>query len=82
MNKIINTTELQKRIGQISRDVDKNPYIVVNRGEAKMVLLPYFENCDEDINDYFEDFLMEMNKKNLIQQAKKSERSGLSDLRI
>lgn len=82
MTKIINTTQLQKKIGQISRDVVNNPYIIVNRGKAKMVLLPYFENCDTEIQEYFEDFLMEMNRDTLVKRYKESAKSGLSSLRI
>ena len=82
MSKIINTSDLQKKISQVVHDVENNPYIVVNRGDAKMVCLPYFDNCDETIQDYFEDFIMEVNRERLANRYKKSAKSGLSDLKV
>ena len=43
MPKIITTSELQKHIGSLLTWVNKNFVIVTNRGKAKMVMLPYFE---------------------------------------
>ncbi len=82
MSKIINTTDLQRTISQIVQDVGNNPYIVVNRGHARMVLLPYYEECDEKIEDYFEDYLMEVNKKALKNKYAKASQSGHGRLKV
>lgn len=80
MTKIINTTQLQQKVGQIAKDIENNPYIIVNRGKARFVLLPYFEEGMEAVEDYFEDFLIRMNKEKLSKQFEESAASGESDL--
>ncbi|PIR75820.1 MAG: hypothetical protein CO030_04495 [Candidatus Magasanikbacteria bacterium CG_4_9_14_0_2_um_filter_42_11] len=82
MNRIINTTQLQQKIGQVAKDVENNPYIVVNRGQARLVVLPYFDEGVEKIEEYFEDFSMRKNKKALQEVYKESLASGESDLRV
>lgn len=78
----INNTELQKNIGKISKSV-KDDYLLVNtRGKPTMVVLPYFEDNDDLIADYMEDYFIAKNKKKLQEEAKKSLESGLSDLKI
>jgi len=80
--KIITTTKLQQKIGEISADIGENPYIVTNRGEAKVVLLPYFDQCDELIDNYMEDYEISLNRDELQKEWKKSSESGESDLVI
>lgn len=80
MSKIINTTDLQKNIGKITKEVADNFFIVTSRGRAKAVIVPYFENNDEAIANYLEDFEMYKNKNNLQKRYQKSFDSGVSDL--
>lgn len=80
MNKIINTTQLQKKIGQVAKDVEGHPYIVLNRGKARMVVLPYFDEGMDKIEEYFEDYLMQKNAKKLRTTFEESLASGPSDL--
>ena len=80
--KIITTTKLQQKIGEISADIGENPYIITNRGDAKIVLLPYFDGCNTFIEDYMEDYEIYMNKDELEKKWKKSSESGESDLVI
>jgi hypothetical protein len=47
-----------------------------------MVLLPYFENNDDIIDDYLEQYEINKNSKNLKKQIQESLDSGLSDLVI
>lgn len=82
MSHIITTTELQKRIGTVSKNISQHTYIVTGRGIAKMVLLPYFDGCDDFIDDYMEEFEILKNKDKLSKWLKKSAESGMSDLVI
>jgi len=79
MNKIINTTQLQQTIGKVAKDAENNPYIVVNRGKAKLVVLPYFDEGIEKIEEYFEDFRMQQNRDELKERYTTSSNSGSSD---
>lgn len=82
MIKIISTTRVQQQIGMISASVDESPFIVTKHGEARIVMLPYFDGCDENIEEYLEDYEMRKNKNELIKRYKKSSRSGKSKLVI
>ena len=52
MFNIITTTQLQQKIGAITESIDKQTFIVTNHGQGKIVLLPYFDGCDELIDEY------------------------------
>lgn len=82
MSTIITTTQLQQKIGEIAANIAKKSYIVTNRGEGRMIVLPYFDGCDKFIEDYMEDFEMKANKDKLIQEFKDSIKSGDSELVI
>jgi predicted ATP-binding protein involved in virulence len=82
MNSIITTSEVQKNIGQISKNIGENFYIVTNNGKGKMIILPYFDGCDEFMSDYRENYEMYLNRKNLKARYKESLDSGESNLQI
>lgn len=82
MPNIITTTEVQQSIGTISNTIIEQSYIVTNRGKGRIVMLPYFEGCDETVSDYLEDFAMVKNAKVLKQRYQKSAKSGRSRLVI
>jgi len=82
MPNIITTTQVQQKIGQISDSIDQVSYIVTNRGQGKIVMLPYFQGCDDNITDYMEDFMMMKNKEALIKRYQTSSKSGKSSLTI
>lgn len=82
MATIITTTQLQQRIGEITASISKKSYIVTNRGEGKMIILPYFDGCDRLVEDYLEDYEMYSNKEKLQKELLESKKSGRSDLVI
>lgn len=82
MSTIITTTQLQQKIGEITANIDKKSYIVTNRGQGKIILLPYFDGCDELVEDYMEDFEIMLNKEKLEKKWQESLNSGESDLVI
>ncbi len=82
MNRIITTSQVQKKIGEITSNIGRGVYIVTNRGMGKIVMLPYFDGCDDKIADYMEDYEIEMNKAKLDDEFNKSSASGESDLKI
>lgn len=82
MPNIITTTEVQQLIGTISSSITEQSYIVTNRGKGRIVLLPYFEGCDDTMADYLEDFAMSKNSKLLKQRYKTAVKSGRSRLKI
>lgn len=76
MTKLITTTQVQQKIGQLSQSITEINYIVTNRGEGRIVMLPYFDGCDENIGEYMEDFEMIKNQQVLKARYKKSSKSG------
>ncbi len=82
MARIITTTQMQQKIGQIADSIETTPYIVTNRGMGKIILLPYYDGCDEIIEDYMEDYEIWKNREKLQKEMKESLASGRSDLVI
>lgn len=82
MSDIITTTQVQQKIGQISSTIEEKNYIVTKNGKGKIVMLPYFDGCDEQIADYLEEFEIQKNKEFLEKELKKSKKSGKSSLII
>lgn len=82
MTKIITTTQVQQKIGELSQSIITTNYIVTNRGKGKIVMLPYFDGCDENISEYMEDFEIAKNQEKLEKKYRKSLQSGVSDLVI
>lgn len=82
MNHIITTSELQKKIGQISGNIEEASYIVTSHGKGKIVMLPYFDGCDELMADYLENYEMMKNREKLKKKYAESADSGESDLKI
>lgn len=79
---IITTTQVQQKIGQISDSIGEKSYIVTNRGEGRMILLPYYDGCDDFIDNYMEDYKIMKNKDKLAKKYQESRDSGLSNLVI
>lgn len=79
---IITTTQVQQKIGHISDTISQQSYIVTNRGAGKIVMLPYFEGCDDLLSNYMEDFEMWKNREKLLEKYKKSSASGASKYKI
>lgn len=82
MPHIITTTNLQQQIGKISGSIQEQSYIVTNHGQGKIVMLPYFEGCDEAISDYMEDFEMNQNSEALRKRYRQAVQSGKGRLKI
>lgn len=82
MTKIVTTTDLQQHIGAISASIQDSVYIVTRRGTGNIVLLPYFDGCDENISEYLEDYEMARNRKTLQKKYAKSSSSLKSGLVI
>jgi len=84
MVKIITNSQLQKNVSKISKDLQnsKKPLIITTHGQAKMFILPYFEDGDEVLEEYFENYEMWKNKKKLQERYKQSSQSGESNLKI
>lgn len=80
MTKIITTSELQKNIGKVAREVTGTSFIVTNRGKAHMIVVPYFEESEDLIIEYLERYQMEKNKDMLQEGYRKSSQSGQSSL--
>ncbi len=82
MNHIITTTQVQQKIGEITSSIGEKTFIVTNRGMGKIVMLPYFGGCDENITDYMEDYEVFKNKETLKKRYQKSSKSGKGSLII
>lgn len=82
MSKIVTTSDLQKNIGKISKEVEQTFFIVTNRGLAKMVLMPYFDDNDDLVQNYLEEYQMRKNKKELQKRYTQSIKSGKSNLKV
>lgn len=79
---IITTSKVQQKIGNISASIGKKWYIVTNRGEGKIIMLPYFDGCDKKISEYMEEYEMAQNKNELKKRYADAEKSGVSSLMI
>lgn len=79
---IITTTEVQKKIGEISASIQLKTYIVTKHGKGSIVMLPYFDGCDEKISEYMEDYEMQKNKEKLKKRYAESDKSGQSMLTV
>lgn len=82
MNKIITSTEVQKEIGKLSKNIGEETYVVTVHGKGRIVMLPYFDGCDEHMSEYMEDYEMMKNREKLVNRYKESSESGLSNLKI
>jgi len=81
--KIISTSHLQKKIGALSRDIKQVLYyIVLNKGKPKVIMLPYFDNCDKSIDEYLENYEISQNKLKIKKRMENSLSSGKSNLTI
>jgi len=70
MPKIIEASEQQKA------------HIITHHGLGKFVILPYYDGCNEDIEDYLENYEMHLNSKKLRKELEESVASGDSNLII
>lgn len=82
MNKIITSSEVQKEIGTFTKNIGEETYVVTVHGKGKIVMLPYFDGCDENMIEYMEDYEMMKNKEVLQNRYKESSESGASSLVI
>lgn len=80
MNRIITSSQVQKEIGKLSKNIGEEAYVVTVHGKGKIVMLPYFDGCDENMNEYMEDYEMMQNKDALQKRYKESSESGASSL--
>ncbi len=79
---IITTTQLQQQIGKISAKIREKYFVVTSRGAPRLVILPYFEGCDQLLENYQEDFEMSQRREKLTKEFQESLASGISDFRI
>lgn len=82
MSKIITTTDAQKNIGKIAKESDETSFVVTSHGKGKMIILPYFDGCDQEMAEYMETYEMMKNKEKLKEKYEKSSDSGESSLVI
>jgi PHD/YefM family antitoxin component YafN of YafNO toxin-antitoxin module len=82
MAKIITTSQLQKTIGQLVAYVSQSWVVVTKKGRPTVVMLPYFDDNEDAIADYLEEYEIEKNKVVLQARLKESFDSGVSDFVI
>jgi len=82
MAKIITTSELQKHIGQMLSFIGRSWVVVTNKGKPTAIMLPYFDDNEEAIAEYLEEYQMEKNRETLQKRYSGSAASGLSSLKI
>lgn len=82
MATIVNTSTLQKTIGQLLGSITRSWLIVTNKGKARAIVLPYFDDNEEAVEQYLEEYEMSLNAPKLRRELRASLQSGLSSLRI
>ena len=82
MAKIITTSQLQKTIGQLMVYVGRSWVVVTNKGKPTVIMLPYFDDNEDAVAEYLEEYEMDKNRAVLQARFKASVESGLSDLVI
>lgn len=78
--RIVSTSKIQKNISILSDN--KNIYTIINNGEAKTMLIPYYEWLQKVIENYLEDIEIQSNRDALQKKYIESKKSGLSTLVI
>mgnify|MGYP007077515801 CR=1 FL=1 len=73
---------MQKQLGKVHASVQNSPIIVTNNGMGSFIVLPYFDDSDEAIDRYLEDYEMQCNKELLKESYRESKESGVSDFSI
>ena len=82
MAKIITTTQLQKTIGQLLAYVTQSWVVVTKKGRPTAVMLPYFDDNEDAVSEYLEEYEMHSNREMLDARYKQSMESGPSKLVI
>ena len=82
MTTIINTTDLQKNVWTVSREIYKKNFIVTNKWRGRLRVLPYFDWSDEYLEEYFENLEIFLNREKLRNQMEESKNSWKSNLVI
>lgn len=82
MAKIITTSQLQKTIGQLLNYLAQSWVVVTRKGRPTAVMLPYFDDNENAVSDYLEEYEMHVNREALVTRYKKSAESGKSALVI
>lgn len=80
MAKIITTSQLQKTIGQLLNYVTLSWVVVTRKGRPTAVMLPYFDDNEDAVSYYLEEYEMHQNREALVARYKKSAESGRSAL--
>lgn len=80
MAKIITTSQLQKTIGKLLFYVTQSWVVVTKKGKPTAVMLPYFDDNEDAIADYLEEYEMDKNRDVLRKRYADSAKSGRSDL--
>lgn len=80
MAKIITTSQLQKTIGQLLFYVTQSWVVVTKKGRPTAVMLPYFDDNEEAVADYLEEYEVNRNRDALKARYRKSKESGPSSL--
>ena len=82
MAKIITTSELQKNIGQMMAFIGRSWVVVTNKGKPSAIMLPYFDDNEDAIAEYLEEYQMGKNRETLQKRYRESAKSGTSSLKI
>lgn len=82
MPTIITNSQFQRNPANIATQLDKKGCIVTNHGVPKMVVLPYFEQTDDFMEEYYERFEIYQNQQKIKQDLIASKASGDSDLSL
>jgi len=82
MPTIITNSQFQRNPKNISEQLDKKGCIVTNHGVPKMIVLPYFEQSDDFMEEYYEQFEMSQNQKALRKELEASKKSGDSGFQL
>ena len=80
MTTIINTTDLQKNVWTVSREIYKKNFIVTNKWRWRLRILPYFDWSDKYLEEYFENLEIFLNREKLKNQMEESKNSWKSNL--
>lgn len=80
MPNIITNSQFQRNPKNISEQLHQKGCIVTKHGVPEMIVLPYFDQSDELMEEYYERFEMNQNQVALQNELKASKVSGDSDL--
>ena len=82
MPTIVSNSELQRSPSSIIQKLDTKGCIVTKNGIPQVIMLPYFEESDDFMEEYYERLEISQNRTSLQKECMASKKSGDSEFQL